>query len=105
MAKATAKTSTAKAKYVLAIDEGTTGVTLLLFDRTGRVVRKAYSEFKQHYPRPGWVEHDAEEIWRVTKRLIGEVLADDKPTEVAGIGITNQRETTVLWDATTRRPF
>ncbi|HZV01462.1 MAG TPA: glycerol kinase GlpK [Planctomycetota bacterium] len=92
-------------KYILAIDEGTTGVTLLLFDATGRVVRKAYSEFKQHYPRPGWVEHDPEEIWRVTKRLVGEVLADEKPSSISGIGITNQRETTVLWDAETRRPF
>lgn len=93
------------AKYVLAIDEGTTGVTLLLFDKTGRIARRAYSEFKQHYPRPGWVEHDPEEIWRVTKRLIGEVLGDEPPTSVAGIGITNQRETTVLWDADTRRPL
>jgi glycerol kinase len=92
-------------KYVLAIDEGTTGVTLLLFDRSGGIVRKAYSEFKQHYPRPGWVEHDPEEIWRVTKRLIAEVLGDEKPSEIAGIGITNQRETTVLWDADTRRPY
>src|SRR5438477_5956329 len=93
------------AKYVLAIDEGTTGVTLLLFDKGGRIARKAYSEFKQIYPRPGWVEHDPEEIWRVTKRLVGEVLAGEPASEVAGIGITNQRETTVLWDADTRRPF
>jgi glycerol kinase len=92
-------------KYVLAIDEGTTGITLLLFDQAGKIARKAYSEFKQHYPKPGWVEHDPEEIWRVTKHLIGEVLQGESPKDVAGIGITNQRETTVLWDAETRRPF
>ncbi|MBI3722812.1 glycerol kinase GlpK, partial [bacterium] len=93
------------AKYILAIDEGTTGVTLLLFDKQGKIARKAYSEFKQHYPRPGWVEHDPEEIWRVTKRLVGEILAGESPSVVAGVGITNQRETTVLWDQDTRRPF
>ncbi|RMG14086.1 MAG: glycerol kinase [Planctomycetota bacterium] len=91
--------------YVLAIDAGTTGVTVLLFDRDAAVVRKAYSEFAQHYPKPGWVEHDAEEIWAVTQRLIGEVIGEAGPERIAAVGITNQRETTVLWDAETRTPF
>lgn len=95
----------AEARYVLSIDLGTTGVTVLLFDKNAHVVRKAYSEFTQHYPQPGWVEHDAEEIWAVTRRLIGEALAGEPPTSVAAVGITNQRETTVLWDAETGKPF
>jgi glycerol kinase len=95
----------ADARYVLSLDLGTTGVTVLLFDKSARVVRKAYSEFAQHYPQPGWVEHDAEEIWAVTRRLIGEALANDGPSSVAAIGITNQRETTLLWDRTTGKPF
>jgi ribulose kinase len=60
--------------YVLAIDQGTTGSTVLIFDHDGQVKGRAYSEFAQHYPRPGWVEHDAEEIWQVTVRVIGEAL-------------------------------
>ncbi|MGE0707111.1 MAG: glycerol kinase GlpK [Planctomycetota bacterium] len=92
-------------KYVLAIDAGTTGVTVLLFDAQGQVKRKLNREFKQHYPQAGWVEHDAEEIWQVTQGLLGEVLSDTPRAQVAAIGITNQRETTVLWDAETRRPY
>ncbi|MCO5165051.1 MAG: glycerol kinase GlpK [Planctomycetes bacterium] len=95
----------ADARHVLSVDLGTTGVTVLLFDRAAHVARKAYSEFTQHYPRPGWVEHDAEEIWSVTRRLITEVLGGDPPSSVAAIGITNQRETTVLWDRETGRPY
>ena len=95
----------ADARYVLAIDAGTTGVTVLLFDRQATVVRREYSEFTQHYPKPGWVGHDAEEIWQVTRRLIKQILADEGPGSVAAIGITNQRETTVLWDAETREPY
>ena len=91
--------------YILAIDAGTTGVTTLLFDRAGRVVRKLNREFTQHYPQPGWVEHDALEIWSVTEALIREVLGETPPSAVAAIGITNQRETTVLWDAETRQPY
>jgi glycerol kinase len=93
------------ANYVLAIDAGTTGVTTLLFDKQGQVVRKLNREFTQHYPQPGWVEHDANQIWDVTQALIKEVLGDTPPTEIAAIGITNQRETTVLWDAESREPY
>lgn len=92
-------------RHVLAIDAGTTGVTVLLFDKAGAVTRKVYSEFTQHYPQPGWVEHDAEEIWTVTEKLIQEILSETPASDIAAIGITNQRETTVVWDAETRKPF
>jgi glycerol kinase len=95
----------AQTKYVLAIDAGTTGVTVLLFDHQAAIARKVYSEFAQHYPQPGWVEHDALEIWAVTERLIKEALDGIPPTELAAVGITNQRETTVLWDAESREPY
>lgn len=91
--------------HVLAIDAGTTGITLLLFNKVGEVVRKVHAEFRQHYPKPGWVEHDAEEIWEVTKRLIDEIMGDDPRDSVTAIGITNQRETTVIWDKTTGKPY
>jgi glycerol kinase len=93
------------ARYVLSIDLGTTGITVLLFDEHARVARKAYSEFTQHYPKPGWVEHDAEEIWAVTKKVMAEALGGQAPSSVAAIGITNQRETTVLWDRETGKPY
>ena len=92
-------------QVVLAIDAGTTGVTTLLFDREARIVGKAYRDFAQHYPRPGWVEHDAVEIWSVTRAVIEEVLRGRKPGDVAAIGITNQRETTLLWDRETGKPY
>ncbi|MCA8924062.1 MAG: glycerol kinase GlpK, partial [Planctomycetes bacterium] len=89
---------------MLAIDAGTTGVTVLGFDAQAQVIHKGYREFTQHYPQPGWVEHDAEEIWTVTEALARAAL-DVLGDRVAGIGITNQRETTVVWDAETRRPY
>jgi glycerol kinase len=91
---------------VVAIDQGTTGSTVLVFDKRGRVIGRAYSEFTQHYPRPGWVEHDAEEIWRVTLRVLRQACRRAGVTgkRVAAIGITNQRETTVVWDRRTGRP-
>jgi len=91
-------------KYVLAIDQGTTGSTCLVIGEDGRVHGRAYSEFTQHFPRPGWVEHDASEIWRVTHKVSREALvaAGDPPVET--VGITNQRETTVLWDRETLEP-
>ena len=94
------------ARYILAIDQGTTGSTVMVFDERGRVRSRAYSEFRQHYPKPAWVEHDPEEIWTVTHRLIGQSLATAKitPSALAGIGITNQRETTVVWDRRTGKP-
>src|SRR5215470_4590034 len=96
-----------KRSHVMAIDQGTTGSTVLVFDRRGRIVGRAYSEFTQHYPRPGWVEHDAEEIWRVTLRVLRQACrrARARARDIAAIGITNQRETTVLWDRRTGRPL
>jgi glycerol kinase len=86
--------------HVLALDQGTTGSTALIFRSDGAVVGRAYSEFQQHYPQPGWVEHDPEEIWQVSRRVMAEAIDDSgiPPHELAAIGITNQRETTVIWD-------
>lgn len=92
---------------ILAIDQGTTGTTCLVIDRDGEVRGRAYSEFTQHFPRPGWVEHDANEIWEVTRR-VARVAAAHAGTEIgalSGIGITNQRETVVLWDRATGEPL
>ena len=94
------------AGYVLAIDQGTTGSTVLIFDHDGQIRGRAYSEFTQHYPKPGWVEHDAEEIWLITVKVIAEALraANIRASELCAIGITNQRETVVLWDRATSQP-
>jgi glycerol kinase len=91
---------------ILAIDQGTTGSTCLVFDEEGRIAGRAYSEFEQHFPRPGWVEHDASEIWEVTRRVAGEAIADAgiQGADLDGIGITNQRETVVAWDPKTGEP-
>jgi len=89
---------------ILAIDQGTTGTTCLVFDREGRVRGRAYSEFEQFFPRPGWVEHDANEIWEVTRRVAAEAIADAGGPELEAIGITNQRETVVAWDPRTGEP-
>ena len=93
-------------KYVLAIDQGTTGTTVILFNDQGEIVGKAYELFRQYYPKPGWVEHDAAEIWASTRSLLDRVLLDTKidPQDLAAIGITNQRETVVLWDRHTGAP-
>jgi glycerol kinase len=92
---------------ILAIDQGTTGTTCLLFGREGRVCGRAYSEFEQFFPQPGWVEHDANEIWEVTRRVACEAIADAgvAGSEVEAIGITNQRETVVAWDPQTGEPI
>jgi glycerol kinase len=92
---------------ILAIDQGTTGTTCLVFDRSGRIAGRAYSEFRQHFPRPGWVEHDATEIWDVTRRVAVQAIADAGVTalDLLGIGITNQRETVVAWDPGTGEPL
>jgi len=94
-------------RFVLAIDQGTTGSTAMVFDSKGDVRGRGYSEFTQHYPQPGWVEHEPEEIWQVTRRVIAAALknAKQQPADVAAIGITNQRETTVLWDRHTGEPI
>lgn len=91
---------------VLAIDAGTTGVTCLAVAGNGDIVARAYSEFEQHFPEPGWVEHDAAEIWSVTERLTKATLVEAAVAgvEVRGIGITNQRETIVVWDRRTLEP-
>jgi glycerol kinase len=93
-------------EYILSIDQGTTGSTVLVFDHDGKIKGRAYSEFKQHYPKPGWVEHDAEEIWLVTMKVIGAALSASniRASDLNAIGITNQRETTVLWDRATGQP-
>jgi glycerol kinase len=92
--------------YVLAIDQGTTGTKVLIFDHDANIKAQAYSEFTQHYPKPGWVEHDVEEIWTVSIGLVAEALAkaNIQASEIKAIGITNQRETSVLWDRKTGRP-
>ncbi|MDD5270444.1 MAG: glycerol kinase GlpK [Candidatus Omnitrophica bacterium] len=93
-------------KYILSIDQGTTGSRAYIFDKPGRIVSSAYKEFKQIYPREGWVEHDPEEIWRSVEYVVKQALANKriKPADIAAIGITNQRETTVLWDRKTGKP-
>ena len=90
---------------ILAIDQGTTGTTCLVFDREGQVRGRAYSEFEQFFPRPGWVEHDANEIWEVTRRVAAAAIADAGAPELEAIGITNQRETVVAWDPQTGEPI
>jgi glycerol kinase len=95
------------ARYVLALDQGTTGSTALVVDADGRVRGRGYAEVEQHYPRPGWVEHDAEQIWATVGASAAEALTAARvtPAEVAAVGITNQRETTVMWDRRTGAPI
>jgi len=94
-------------KYVLALDQGTTSSRAILFDRQGAVCASASREFKQHYPRVGWVEHDAEEIWQTQFEVAQAVLAEARAAagDLAALGITNQRETVVLWDRATGKPL
>ncbi|MEA2170118.1 MAG: glycerol kinase [Solirubrobacteraceae bacterium] len=92
---------------LLAIDQGTTGTTCIVFDHEGELLGRAYREFKQHFPHPGWVEHDAQEIWETSHAVAGEALEDAgaEPGELDAIGITNQRETIVVWDPSTGEPL
>ena len=92
---------------ILAIDQGTTGSTCIVFDSDGRERGRAYREFEQHFPRPGWVEHDAAEIWDVTRAVAHAAIADAgiEGSALAGIGITNQRETVVAWDEASGEPL
>jgi glycerol kinase len=92
--------------YLLAIDQGTTGTRAVVYDARGQAVGTAAEELKQYYPQPGWVEHDADEIWQAVSRVVPAALAAAKldPAQLAGIGLTNQRETTVLWERATGRP-
>ena len=92
---------------ILAIDQGTTGSTCLVFDELTEPIGRAYREFTQHFPRPGWVEHDALEIWEVTHAVAGQALADAglSPGELSAVGITNQRETVCVWDPVSGEPL
>ncbi len=89
--------------YLGAIDQGTTSTRFIVFDRTGRIVSMAQKEHEQIYPKPGWVEHDPEEIWRRTQEVISDAMQQRglRPRDIAAIGITNQRETTILWNRKT----
>ena len=86
---------------VLAIDAGTTGVTAVVVTEDGGIAAKGYQEFRQHFPQPGWVEHAPEEIWQATLEAAREAIAQVDTSELAAVGITNQRETIVLWDRET----
>ncbi|MFA1819885.1 glycerol kinase GlpK [Virgibacillus oceani] len=94
-------------QFILSIDQGTTSSRAILFNHLGEIVATAQKEFEQFFPKPGWVEHDANEIWTSVLGCIAEVLrkADVSPAQIAGIGITNQRETTVVWDKNTGKPI
>jgi len=92
---------------IAAIDQGTTGTRCILFDPAGRVLSSAYREHRQIYPQAGWVEHDPWEVWEKTQAVIREALSQGsiRPGEIAAVGVTNQRETTVVWDRHTGRPY
>ena len=94
-------------KYILSIDQGTTSSRAILFDKQGNLVHSAQKEFKQHFPKSGWVEHDAKEIWGTVLSVLAAVLTESgcQPGEVHAIGITNQRETTVVWNKLTGKPI
>ena len=91
-------------RYILAIDQGTTGSRAVVYDKNGRKIASAYREFPQAFPRPGWVEHDPQDLWDSVNDSIQKVLGKVPPASIAAIGITNQRETTIMWDARTGRP-
>src|SRR5690606_16608732 len=93
--------------YILALDQGTTSSRAIIFDQQGQVVAMAQKEFKQYYPQSGWVEHDAQEIWSSQLSVATEVVAKAglKASSIAAIGITNQRETAVVWEKSTGRPI
>ncbi len=93
--------------YILALDQGTTSCRAIVFDRNGAIVSTAQKEFTQHFPKAGWVEHDAEEIWEVQSEMARQALQNAKlqPQQIKGIGITNQRETVVVWEKATGKPI
>ena len=93
-------------KYVIALDQGTTSSRAVLFNSQGEIEGIAQREFTQHFPRPGWVEHDPVEIWESQWEVFEQVVNEHQvsPSEVAAIGITNQRETTVVWDKNSGQP-
>jgi glycerol kinase len=93
-------------KYILSLDQGTTSSRAIIFNKKGEIVHTSQREFTQHFPKPGWVEHNANEIWGSILAVIAEVLStsNTKPEQIVGIGITNQRETTVVWDKESGQP-
>jgi len=91
-------------KYILAIDQGTTGSRAVVYDKKGRIKASSYKEFKQYFPKPGWVEHDPVEIWQSVDGTIQNVLKKVPKNSIEAIGITNQRETTIVWDRKTGQP-
>ena len=91
-------------QYILALDQGTTSSRAIVFDREGRIAAMSQHAFAQHYPRDGWVEHDPLEIWDTERRSAAEAIAGFPAGSIAGIGVTNQRETTILWDKATGKP-
>ena len=93
-------------KYILALDQGTSSSRAIVFDHEGSVCSVAQQEFTQHFPKPGWVEHDPMEIWASEAAVIAEAISKIGigGKEIAAIGITNQRETTIVWDAETGKP-
>ena len=94
-------------QYILALDQGTTSSRAIVFDQQGNIRRTAQKEFRQIFPKPGWVEHDATEIWSTQIGVAQEAItgAGLKASDIAAIGITNQRETTVVWDRKTGKPI
>lgn len=92
-------------QYILAIDAGTTGITVVVIDHQGQIRHREYSEFTQYYPKSGWVEHDAEEIWHTSLKLIRQIFTRYPARNCAGLGITNQRETTIIWDKQSGKPI
>ena len=92
------------AQYAAAIDQGTTSTRFMVFDHGGQVVSVDQKEHEQIYPKPGWVEHDAKEIWERTQEMVGAGVGKTQASEIAAVGVTNQRETTVVWDKTTGEP-
>ena len=91
--------------FILSIDAGTTGITVLLIKTDGTILDKYYKEFKQYYPNPGWVEHDPNEIWDTTLYLIHKAFKFHESKACLTIGITNQRETTLIWNKITGKPI
>jgi len=96
-----------KKQYIIAFDQGTTSTRAIIFDKKGNIINNAQKELKQHYPKHGWVEHDPLEIFAAQQETFKEVLATSEISagEIAAIGITNQRETTVVWDKNTGEPI
>jgi len=93
--------------HILAIDQGTTSTRALVYDSTGRCLGSSARELTQHYPQHGWVEHDAEEIWQSVREVVPRAIeaARIKPDQLLAVGLTNQRETTVLWERSTGKPL